>query len=679
MAFATYGVCEALLGVVLPGACALLEESTYSIDPWIGTGFLIAYPLTGAALGAVHGALLVALGGRWLRPGSGTAPQLLLTAASAFVVLAVLGNVAARDYLGLSGAAVLVVLASLLAVGVASAHPGRRGWSILGHPFLAVPLVTALLWATRIWLPDASLISRLAVSLGFVSVALAMAMAMRLRSRAPAGGGLVLAVISGALALGLHTVDHDPPPVLATLAGMRLPADSTHPPVVIVVLDTVRADHLSTYGYPRETDRNLARFASRAWVFERAVMPGDMTLSSHASLFTGQWVSHHGTHAGHPILPKEATTLAELLRDAGYTTIGVVANCSWIGPDHGVDQGFQFWDARCARAPFRGIGKIFLRSSLQEVIRRGFFREHASWAWRSAGQITDEALGLIDSLAVDGAPPFLLFLNYMDVHRPIHPPARYRDRFPGRMPSFDMQDDWSALHRDVSAGRREVTPDERDHLVSQYDGALAYLDAQLGRVLAHLDEKGLLEPSLVIVTSDHGESFGSHGTFGHGRSVYQAVVGVPLVVKLPGRRDARRIPGSVSGVDVLPTVTEIIGLPVPADIDGHSLLSNPPDAQRPLLSESFGDDGLDAQARAVLRGDEKLVEPIDRPPQFYRLDADPREEYDLAGSVPELVAELTAVMDALDSEDLSPEPLPPARLTPKEAERLRSLGYLDEP
>ena len=292
------------------------------------------------------------------------------------------------------------------------------------------------------------------------------------------------------------------------------------------------------------------------------------------------------------------------------------------------------------------------------------------WAWRSADRITDEALGLLPRLSADGRP-FLLFLNYMDVHRPIHPPERYRTRYPGRLPGFDMMADWSALHRGPERGGRVPTEAERTHLASQYDGALAFLDEHVGRLLDALDAEGLLDPSLVLVLSDHGESFGSHGTFGHGSSVYQDVAHVPLVLTLPGQTEGRRVDTPVGLADVLPTVTSVLGLPAPGPIDGRSLLDRPR-VDRPLPVESYGQDGL--QMRALVHRNDKIVVRPERPAELYALDRDPDESADRATDEPERTAELQRMLErtlrggANEGRDA---------LSEEEAARLRALGYLE--
>jgi arylsulfatase A-like enzyme len=665
-AWLLYGVLEALLAVAFPALRARLGGSVFGHVPGPTLALLAFYPLAGAALGA--------LVERALRLRAARGPALALLAAGS-VVVALLANLALRDDLGSSGAVLAVFFAGLFALGALDARAnGAEGtrW-VLASPWVAVPLAVASAWLLRDLLLTAPLAQRLGAVAATLALGLALAAALRRPltrawrgARGTLRGGLAAAAALGALCTALL---QERPPALPPLAPA--PIAGSGAPVVLVVLDTVRADHLSTYGYARETDPTLAALARESLVFEQVTTPGDMTLTSHASLFTGQSVARHGVTIPQPVLADSAVTLAERLGAAGYhNAFGVSANCGWIGPGHGIEQGFAHWDARCGRATFAGVRSVFLRAALLEQVRRRFFPEQAGWRWRSAAEISDEALRVLAHVAPSHAP-FLLFLNYMDVHRPIQPPREYQTRYPGRLPRFDMARDWSALYDEVNRGERAVTPAERAHLESQYDGALAYLDAQLARVFADLRARDLWERSLIVVTADHGEGFGDHQTFGHGHGVYQDVVSAPLLVKPPGPPAARRIATPVSLVDVLPTVLAALALPAAEDADGVSLLGEIPES-RALFAESY--DGKGVLARALRRGAEKWVEHRGRAPALYDLASDPGELRDLSGERADAArgsaAELARWVAAQAGGGSGPQ------LTPEETERLKALGYL---
>ncbi len=663
-AWLLYGLCEALLATLVPALRAELAGQAYRHLAAPALLLLAFYPLAGAGLGA--------LAQRALRLRDGRSPALALLA-SGSVVAALLGWLLARGDFGKSGVVLAGGFAALFAFAAADARKdaGRQGLWALASPWIAVPLAVGSGWILRVLLLQAPLAERLGACAAFAALCLAGAWLARntlarawLRERRLLPAGFA-AALAAAIACGVLL--RDAPPALPAVAADEA---NERPPVVLVVLDTVRADHLTPYGYTRDTTPALAELAKEAVAFDQMTTAGDMTLTSHASLFSGQFVSHHGTTRAQPVLSESADTLAERLARAGYTSFGVSANCGWIGPGHAVEQGFAHWDARCGRAFFAPVPPVFLRSFLLERVRRTFFREEATWRWRSAQEISDEALRALAHLDASRAP-FLLFLNYMDVHRPIRPPAAYRKRYPGYDTRFDMAIDWSALHQQVNAGSRAVTDAERMHLVSQYDGALAYLDDQLRRVFDDLRARGLWERSLVIVTSDHGEGFGDHATFGHGHGVYQDVVHGPLLVKPPGAPAPRRVAEPVSLVDVLPTVLAVAGLPPAEGADGVSLLGELP-AERAIFAESF--DGKGEIARALRVGPRKLVRHRGRPTALFDLASDPGEQRDLAesaaGEVAARAAELAAWVKAHEGRGSN------ITLSPEEAERLRALGYL---
>jgi arylsulfatase A-like enzyme len=662
-AWLLYGLCETLLAVFHPALRAKLGGGVFGHQAAPTLLLLAFYPIAGALLGGLLE--------RALRMRDARGPSLALLA-SGSVVAALLGWLIARGDLGKSGVVLGAGFAALFALAARDARrDAPRGVWVLGAPWVAVPLAVVSGWLLRALLVEAPLAQRIGACAAFAALWLGGAWRARAAlARAWLGSrGLLRGAFAAALALGIACalLLRETPPAFPALAAAGAPA---RPPVVLVVLDTVRADHLTPYGYARDTSPALAELAREAVLFEQLTTPGDMTLTSHASLFTGQFVSRHGTTVPKPVLSESADTLAELLGRSGYTSFGVSANCGWIGPGHGIEQGFAYWDARCGRAFFAGVPPVFLRQLALLRLRRALFREQASWRWRSAQQISDEALRALAHLDAARAP-FLLFLNYMDVHRPVQPPSEYRQRFPGYDPAFDMANDWSALHVQVNEGQREVTDAERAHLVSQYDGAIAYIDDQVRRVFDELRARGLWERSLVIVTSDHGEGFGDHATFGHGHGVYQDVVHAPLLVKLPGAQPARRVALPVSLVDVLPTVLAVAGLPPARDVDGVSLLGEIP-ARRPLFAESI--DGKGELARALRSGSRKLVRHRARPVALYDVASDPNEEADLASAANEEVAALGAELgvwvEAQEGRGAGVE------ITREEAERLKALGYL---
>lgn len=673
LAWLVLGLWEAVAVAVVPGALARAADREFLLDWRVSAGLLVLYGGVGAVLGSLVGAALAPLE-RQLPARRARSLALAVaawTAMAGFAIHFLVSIQAGRvPYLGRTGMASLG-LPPLIVLAWAMLDGARapRGLRAALHPWAALGLLLGLVWLTRDLprLPGVGELPLGVTAAAAAGLAFALGLGAALLQRvASARRWLLIPTTALVLALCAGT-GRSVRPALPAPPG-RPPASET--PVVLVVLDTVRADHLSLYGYARDTDPQLRRFAEGATVFREAIMPGDFTLPSHASMFTGQHVSRHRAHTKSGVLPDEARTLAEILGGSGLATAAVLANCGWLAESHGMAQGFAYYDARCGTSPFLRVPSWYLRELPRRWIRRRFFPERASWRWRDAGEITDEAVVLLDHLS---GSPFLLFVNYMDAHRPLHPPPPFDTRFPGRDEGFDMQRDWSRLLLGVPKGAT-VSERDRAHIASQYDGAIAYMDAELGRLFRHLAGLELFDRSLILITSDHGTSFGEPGfgarpAFGHGQSVYQDVVAVPLLVKLPQQRTGRVRTDRASGLDLLPTVLDVLGLPPEPDAEGRSLAGPP--ADRPLYAESFADEG--PRARAVFAGSEKLILHADGGSELYDLARDPQEEDDLAASRADTANALREDLERWAARaDASDTPA----LDEAARERLRELGYI---
>ncbi|MBI2835595.1 MAG: sulfatase-like hydrolase/transferase, partial [Acidobacteria bacterium] len=294
--------------------------------------------------------------------------------------------------------------------------------------------------------------------------------------------------------------------------------------------------------------------------------------------------------------------------------------------------------------------------------------------YRRGGVVTDEALTQLDALGHDGAP-FFLFVNYMDAHNPYLPPPPFDTRFPGKARAFDWR---KYPFGRTAAGQRDsgISEAARAHLISQYDGGIAYEDAEIGRLFAYLQRTGLYDKTLVMVASDHGESFGARGFLGHGESVYQDQVHMTLLVRYPGQREGRVVEQFVSGVDLAPTIAEVTRCDGLRNVQGHSLLSLSDDAQaRELLAEAFPPlVRAPAQQRALFSNGLKFVRSTDGSQELYDLKADPGERRNLfnagEGRSQRLQARLSEWIR------LMPSAAKPVPLDPDAIERLRALGYV---
>ena len=465
------------------------------------------------------------------------------------------------------------------------------------------------------------------------------------------GVRLGLEVATGVLAAAVlaHPLASAP---LADPITTAIPPPAGTPDVILVSLDTTRADHLSTYGYARETSPNLTAFAADALLFTQARSPAAWTLPAHASLFTGMYPSRHGAHLaggflpgrsidGHRRvafpLPEERVTLAEALRDRGYQTAAFAANFSYLYRTFGVAQGFGFYDD----AP----GLLFHVRPHVVHFAQQFAPGFCLRPFRSAREINAAALAWLDR-APAGRPVFL-FVNYMEPHEPwlAEPPYdRWSQPLEGaaRLARTNL----------YTHAVRDFTDAERAFIAANYDGQLLKMDAAFGELLAALRARGRYETALVVVTADHGEFLGDHGQVGHiGRMLYEPLLHVPLVVKLPGAdRPRGRTDHPVQLVDVMPTVLRAAGAPLPAGVQGEPLLevthaSVAEEDINPWLVAHYGP-AYDRAMRVLYDGSYKLITTSRGDRLLFDLDRDPEETDDLAARDP---ARTEALARRLDS------------------------------
>ena len=413
-----------------------------------------------------------------------------------------------------------------------------------------------------------------------------------------------------ALALGLLP--------LAVVAGLELARTRGEAParasVLLVTLDTVRADRLGAWGGPAGLTPVLDGLAARGLVFEEALASAPLTLPSHATLFTGLEPPRHGVHDnGTYVLPSELETLATRLKAAGYET-GAFVGAYVLDRRFGLARGFDHYDDRIARNESG--------ASVLESERRGgeVVAAAADWLGTRSGR-------------------FFAWVHLYDAHAPYDPPSPQREAHAGR----------------------------------PYDGEVAYVDACVGRLLEAVRRAGTraagAEP-LVAVVADHGESLGEHGELTHGFFVYQPTLRVPFLLAGPRVPAGERRKGAARTVDLMPTILGRLGLEIPAGLDGVDLLGNGPSREayaETFYPASFGWSPL----RSFRMGSLKLV---DAPrPELYDLAADPREADDIASRRAEAVERLRRSLRALLARGRAAAAAAPDAAT---AERLRSLGYV---
>jgi arylsulfatase A-like enzyme len=406
--------------------------------------------------------------------------------------------------------------------------------------------------------------------------------------------------VLGAFAVGVS--------VLSGCGGAARPAN-----LVVITLDTMRADRLPSYGFSGVATPAIDRLAADGVVFEQAFAAVPLTLPSHTSLMTGLLPVRHAVRDNaSPPLRADVDTLAEILRGRGFSTAAFVASAVLSG-DRGLAPGFETY-----QDPPRGCdGMARMR--------------------RPAAEVVDEAIGWLSDRP---AAPFFLWVHLFDAHQP-----------------FELPADYTRLYAEP------------------YLGAIAYQDAHIARLLAQLDRTGHLEKTLIVLAGDHGESQGDHGEDAHGLFVYQKVLHVPLIVRGPAIRP-HRVAAVTRVIDVFPTVLDLFGIE-PQPSDGLSLvplIEGAADDGREVYAESmyprrFGWAGL-----ASLRADRYKLISAPRP-ELYDLDADPAERRNLFGDRP-VVAEAMSrrLRELVSAEEISVET--ENAVDAALAERLASLGYV---
>lgn len=422
------------------------------------------------------------------------------------------------------------------------------------------------------------------------------------------------------------------------------PAELRQPNILLIVVDTLRADRLGAYAWVEPTSPNIDRLAATGVLFERMYTQAPQTQPAVSSILTGTYPGTHGVRAnGIFALSPSALTLAEVLRDRGYRTGAVVGGFP-LDARFGTNQGFDTYrDEMKSAAPMEGLE----RDGAGELRWMG----HATRNFESsAEQVTDQAL---DWLREVEAGPFLLMVHYFDPHNDYLPPPPFAGRF--------------------------------SH---PYAGEVAKVDHEVGRLLAELDRRRLAGRTLVVFTADHGECLGEHGRYFHQRHLVEATLHVPFLVRMPGRLpQGLRVPGLCRSVDVMPTILDLVGVAIPAAVEGRSLVPaiehGRSDQDLVYFETLWGklEMGSGVSRRGITDGEWRLIHDVREgaPPlehyELYHLPEDPGEAQNLAPVMLKRKHELAERLRAFLAEH--PERRADVRSPdPEVVERLKALGYL---
>ncbi len=466
-------------------------------------------------------------------------------------------------------------------------------------------------------------------------------------------------------------------PALAAVERPRL--------VLLISIDTLRADHLGFYGYQRFTSPVLDGIAAEGTVFDDASATASWTLPSHASMLTGLFPLSDGVLSFRTRLPDEIPTIASILGKAGWETAAVV-NVEWLKREnYGLTRDFEKY--------------AWAESSLSR-------RSSNTW-------VTDQMLQWVDEI---GDRPLFIFAHYYDLHTDYVAADAYEKLFLTPYDGIVDGTGWQLRQAtlpeayiescqqnydperctfgdtfkiDDSVEKLHLGPADVRRLKELYDAQIRQLDTELGRLFARLRERGLLDRTLLVVTADHGEEFAEHGSFEHSITAYQECVRVPLLLRGPGVPAGLRVSAPVSSVDIVPTILARTGVDAPASLEGRDLspllrgADDEPFRKRLLYVEAAGGISSDYMSggefypvyRSVRRGRYKLVlEARSGSSVLYDLATDPGEHTDVSASHPQVAAELREVAQKRYSVERA-RPEAPVQIDAEDAARLRALGY----
>ncbi|MHC4214790.1 MAG: sulfatase, partial [Planctomycetota bacterium] len=391
--------------------------------------------------------------------------------------------------------------------------------------------------------------------------------------------------------------------------------------VLLISIDTCRADHLSCYGYPRKTTPNIDTIAEEGILFENVITPAPLTLPAHSSMLTGTIPPYHRVHDNMDIkFGGSNVTLAGILKGNGFTT-GAIVSAFVLDHQFGLDEGFHSYN-----------------DSFEEEHKAGNISE------RKGGEATSFAL---DWLQENKDENFFLFLHYYDPHVEYEPPAPFSSRF----------------------------------MENPYAGEIAYTDYCIGQVIEKLKELDLYDSTLLVITSDHGEALGDHNELTHGYFIYQSTLRVPLIFKVPGGPESVRIVDTAGLIDIVPTICGLLGVPVPSQVHGkdlsrHFMEKTYSAEERYFYCESFVSTKYDCNHLLGVVGDRWKYIQTTRP-ELYDLVKDPRESNNLATTEASRARILQGhLQQILEQTVRKTEADSKVELDDEARSRLESLGYV---
>lgn len=495
-----------------------------------------------------------------------------------------------------------------------------------------------------------------------------------------------------------------------------------HPNIILIVMDAVRADHLSCYGYHRRTSPNIDRLATQGVLFENAFSAAEWSCPSHASIFTGKYPSHHRTLGKYTSLHEESITIAEILSRIGYETFGISSNIV-LGSITGFNKGFEGYVVLDVPSEIRSVFN-YIKQSPKDFIRYLIY---------GPDKCTYRNIEMIKSLVKKRIKkkPFFLFTNLFNCHAPYDPPRPFKRRFCSSLNRSAFYIMASLAKRIIGqAGEKirdsslnvrkldliaseygqflfmakelQVREEEWEVVKSWYDGGISYLDYRLGELISFLQREGIFENTFLIITSDHGENLGEHGLASHQFCLYDSLLHVPLIMVYPGVIPRERRNSSlVSTIDIFPTILEVSNIKgYQDDIQGRSLFpfrdrkihdficaecgeslrknqpwsKGPNDNFQPLHPKL---EAIDKGSKCLRTDSFKYILSADGKEELYDVKKDPFEEVNIAGKYPDKVKRFKKQLEnTIDTSSFGPREFPAKKDRKEILKRLKKLGYI---
>ena len=438
--------------------------------------------------------------------------------------------------------------------------------------------------------------------------------------------------------------------ILLFVSSCNLTSERRDPNVLLIVIDTLRADHLGCYGYEKTTSPNIDKFSKTGVQFQNVYCQMPTTGPSHASIFTSRYPRNHGVLKNGWILSDTFQTIAEILKSNGYTTSAIISSFV-LSSQFGYSQGFDNYDEAFPKGSSTYRGKFWEGRKLE-----GEFDQRADIATRKA----------INWMRQNSTGKFFLWVHYFDPHSPYDPPQPYVKDF---------------LRKDMSPIKK---------IVAKYDGEIRFVDDEVGKLLNEVESLGLDSNTLIIITSDHGEGLGQHGWMEHGMFLYDEQTRIPLIMRFPDLiPENRTINTVIESIDIAPSILDMLGLAQEKGFSGKSFLPTIQGKEPSSLQTAFIERRQYKAGKyrnVKVRGNKFAVRdkylkyiwaPEEGTNELYKLDKDIKELYNVAQESPHIADKLEQMVKLWRNEQETPESLVEQSIDQKNLNKLQSLGYVE--